>query len=216
MNIDVVQEINAVERQVGTRTLAAGEARVVTISRTYNAPLADVWDACTNPDRIRRWFLPISGDLQVGGRYQLEGNAGGITQRCHPPHSFAVTWEYGGEVSWVEVHLTVVGDDRTRFELEHIAHVDDKRWAEFGPGAVGVGWDMGLIGLGVQLSGGSVDPAEGTAWAVSASGRQFATLSSERWGAASVAAGTPEAEAQAAAQRTTAFYTGLPEPQGQP
>ena len=31
----------------------------------------------------------------------------------------------------------------TRLELEHIAHVDDERWAEFGPGAVGIGWDLG-------------------------------------------------------------------------
>lgn len=36
-----------------------------------------MWDACTDPERIPRWFLPISGDLRLNGRYQLEGNAGG-------------------------------------------------------------------------------------------------------------------------------------------
>jgi hypothetical protein len=41
-------------------------------------------------------------------------------------------------------------------------------------------------------------------------GRRFMTLSSERWGEASVAAGTPADEARAAAQRTTAAYTGVP------
>jgi uncharacterized protein YndB with AHSA1/START domain len=201
---------------VGSRTLAAGEARVVTISQTYRAALDDVWDACTSPERIPRWFLPISGELRLGGRYQLEGNAGGTVERCEPPHSFAATWEYGGEVSWIEVRLTAESDDRTRFELEHVAHVDDQRWAEFGPGAVGVGWDMGVMGLALHLSSGAAVAAEGAAWMASEEGRQFATLSSERWCAASIAAGTAEADAQAAAQRTTAAYTAFPEPQGQP
>src|ERR1700736_2479374 len=87
--IDVVQQINAVQRQVGSRVLEAGEARTVTISQTYDATIDDVWDACTNVDRIPRWVLPISGQLRVGGRYQLEGNAAGTIQRCDPPNSFA-------------------------------------------------------------------------------------------------------------------------------
>jgi hypothetical protein len=28
------------------------------------------------PRAHRRWFLPVTGDLRVGGRFQLEGNAG--------------------------------------------------------------------------------------------------------------------------------------------
>src|ERR1700730_394835 len=136
--IDVIHQINSVQRQVGTRVLAAGEARVVTISQTYNAAIDDVWDACTNAERIPRWFLPISGDLRLGGHYQLQGNAGGKIERCDPPKSFAATWEYGGEVSWIEVRLTAEPQGGTRFELEHTAAVGDERWAEFGPGAVGI------------------------------------------------------------------------------
>ena len=143
--IDVSHQIAAVQRTVGHRTLAAGEARVVTISRSYPARLEDLWDACTNPERIPRWFLPITGELQLGGHYQLEGNAGGTVESCDPPHSFTATWEYGGEVSWIEVRVTAEGE-QARLQLEHIAHVDDERWAEFGPGAVGIGWDLGLAG----------------------------------------------------------------------
>ena len=69
--IDVTQQINAVRRTVGTRVLEAGQARTVTISRTYGAAIEDVWDACTNAERIPRWFLPVSGDLRLHGRYQL-------------------------------------------------------------------------------------------------------------------------------------------------
>ena len=67
--IDVAHQINAVRRQVGSRMLEAGEARTVTVSQTYDASLDDVWDACTNPQRIPRWFLPVSGDLRLNGRY---------------------------------------------------------------------------------------------------------------------------------------------------
>jgi uncharacterized protein YndB with AHSA1/START domain len=209
--IDVNQQINAVTRQVGTRVLEAGQARTLTISQTYDASVDDVWDACTNPERIPRWFLPVSGDLRLGGRYQLEGNASGQIERCDPPKSFAATWEYGGEVSWIEVRLSAAGADRTRFELEHTAHVDDERWTEYGPGAVGVGWDLGLIGLAIHLSSGrAVDPQQSAAWAGSDEGTAFMSMSSRLWGDASVAAGTDEAAARAAADRTTAFYTAAP------
>ena len=151
--IDVTQQINAVRRKVGTRVLEAGEARTVTISRTYSAAIEDLWDACTNAERIPRWFLPVSGDLRPGGHYQLEGNAGGTIERCDPPKSFFATWEFGGEVSWIEVRLTAETAGGTRLEIEHIAHVGDERWAEFGPGAVGIGWDMVIMGLSLYLSG---------------------------------------------------------------
>ncbi len=211
--IDVVHQINAVRRHVGSRVLDAGEARTVTVVRTYDAPVEDLWDACTNPERIPRWFLPVSGDLRVGGRYHLEGNASGTIERCDPPVSFAATWEYGGDVTWIELRLSHEADGRTRFELEHVAHVDDERWAQFGPGAVGVGWDLGLLGLAMHLeSGKSRDPGEAAAWSASEEGRRFMALSSRSWGDASIAAGTDRAQAQAAADRTTAAYTGT-EPQ---
>jgi len=214
--IDVSHEINATQRHVGTRVLEAGEARTVTISRTYNATVEDLWDACTNPARIPRWFLPISGDLREGGHYQLQGQAGGTIQSCTAPHGFKATWEYGGEVSWIELRLSAEANGRTRFELDHIAHVSDERWAQFGPGAVGVGWDLGMLGLTLHLasSGATVDPAEVAAWTASAEGAQFITQSSDAWCAASIAAGTDPDQAKAAAKGTTAFYTGAPEASG--
>jgi hypothetical protein len=83
---------------------------------------------------------PISGDLKVGGRYQFEGNAGGTITRCDRPARIESTWEMHGQASWVTVTLTPEGDG-TRLELEHVAHVPDEMWAQFGPGAVDAGWD---------------------------------------------------------------------------
>jgi len=207
---DVQHQINAVSRVVGSVALEAGQARTLTISQTYAAPLADVWDACTSAERIPRWFLPVSGDLVLGGRYQLEGNAQGTISECDPPRGFDVTWEYGSEVSWVEVRLSDEGPDRTRFELHHIAHVDDERWAQFGPGAVGIGWDSGLLGLAGHLSSGTgVDPADAMAWMASPEGVDFITRSSAAWAEASIVAGTDAAAATAAMHQCTAAYTGV-------
>ncbi len=50
---------------------------MVVARRRYAGAVDEVWDALTNPERIPRWFLPISGELRLGGRYQLTGNAGG-------------------------------------------------------------------------------------------------------------------------------------------
>jgi uncharacterized protein YndB with AHSA1/START domain len=208
--IDVTEQINSVRRTVGSRVLEAGEARTVTISRVYDTDPEDLWDACTSAERIPRWFLPISGELRLGGRFQIEGNAGGTIERCDPPKSFATTWEFGGMTSWVEVRLVPEPSGGTRFELEHIAHVSD-HWTEFGPGAVGIGWDMAVVGLTLHLSSGEpVDQAEGAAWAMSEEGRRFMTLSSERWAEADIAGGADEETARAAADRTTAAYTATP------
>ena len=210
--IDVTHQISSVNRRVGRRTLPAGEARTVTISRVYDTPPEDLWDACTNAERISRWFIPISGDLRLGGRYAFEGNASGTIERCEPPHRLDATWEYGGETSWVEVRLTPEAGGRTRFTLEHVAHVSDDRWAQFGPGAVGLGWEHGVLGLTLHLAGGPEHPNRDAveAWQASDEGRRFVRVASERWADASIAAGTDAEEAHAAAARTTDAYTGEP------
>jgi uncharacterized protein YndB with AHSA1/START domain len=206
--IDVKEHISAVRREVGTRTLEAGEARVVTIMRTYDAPVDDVWDACTDIERIPRWFAPVTGDLRVGGRYQVQGNAGGLVERCDPPRSFAATWEFGGQVSAIEVRLDPA-EDGTLLTLEHVGHVDDEFWGQFGPGAVGVGWELGLLGLAGHLGAPGVPkPPDGEAWAVSDEGREFVTLSAEAWGEAHASAGADPTAARESAARTAAFFTG--------
>lgn len=204
--IEVSEQIGSVSRGVN-RT---GKTRVITISRIYSAAVEDVWDACTNPERIPRWFLPISGELRLGGRYQLEGQAGGTVERCDPPKGFSATWEYGGEISWIELRLTPDPEGGgTRFELDHIIPADDDRWAEFGPGAVGIGWDMMLVGLTLHLaSGDTVDPAKAAGWMASAEGKDFVLRSGKAWCEADIAAGADRAEAQAAADRTIAAYSG--------
>ena len=207
--VDVKEQISAVRRTQGRRQLEAGEAQVSTLSRVFDTDIDDLWDVVTSAERIPRWFLPISGDLKEGGHYQLEGNAGGTITRCEKPNSYAATWEYGGAMSWIEVRLTPEGAGRTRFELEHVAHVADEFWREFGPGATGLGWDLGLFGLAGYLAGpdAAVQPSEAAAWMASADGKEFIRLSSEAWYEAHVAAGEDPLIARGMADRSYAAYT---------
>jgi uncharacterized protein YndB with AHSA1/START domain len=211
--MDVTTQINATARQVQGRRLEAGEARAAILTRTYATDLEDMWDACTNPERIPRWFLPVSGDLQVGGRFQLQGNAGGTIEWCDPPRGFRATWEIGGSISWIEVRLAEIDDDTTRLGLEHVALADDDTWARFGPGAVGIGWELGLGGLGLHVAGEErLDPEVAQAWTASEEGRQFISATSQQWREAAVMAGVDRDIASTWAARTTAFYTGAPQP----
>src|SRR3546814_13244331 len=82
----------------------------------------------------------------------------GTVTACEPPKSFALTWEFGGGISWVEVELAEAGDDSTRLTLRHIAPLDDKSeefWDRFGPAAAGVGWDLPLLVLGWPIATGA-------------------------------------------------------------
>lgn len=211
MKVDPSAYLGAVVREVASRDHGGRPARVVIATRSYDTTIADLWDALTSAERIPRWFLPVSGDLRLGGRYQLAGNAGGEITRCEPPRLLAVTWEYGGGVSWLTVTLQPDAAGGTQLELEHIAHVEDELWDRFGPGAVGVGWDLALMGLARYLtSGAAVDRSEAQAWSASKDGKDFMRRSSQEWGEASTRAGTAESAASAAAARTSAFYCGEP------
>ncbi|WGS17128.1 SRPBCC domain-containing protein [Bradyrhizobium sp. ISRA463] len=105
MKIDPIAYAGAVVREVAVRERDGKPARAVIATRSYDTDTADLWDALTNPERIPRWFLPILGDLRLGGRYKFEGQAGGEITACEPPRRLAVTWEAMGTVSWVTVTL---------------------------------------------------------------------------------------------------------------
>lgn len=203
--------IGAEFREVQNREHEGKPALVVTLARTYDTPPEELWDALTNRERLPRWFLPIEGDLRLGGRYQLQGNAGGVITRCEPREALEVTWEYGGGVSWVNLRLQPDGRG-ARLTLEHIAHregVGEEHLQQFGPGAVGIGWDLGFLGLGLYLAGGGERPLEADpAWMGSDEAKAFMRASGEAWGAAHAASGEDPEAARQKAQRTIAAYTG--------
>lgn len=207
MQIDVARVLGLVTRAVRHFEKDGKAASAVTLTRLYDTSVDDLWDAVTSPERIARWFLPVEGDLNPGGRYQLKGNAGGTITECAPPTHFAATWEFGGLVSWIDVRLAAERH-QARLTLEHTAVIED-HWNQFGPGAVGIGWDLAIAGLERYLAtGASVDHETAEAWMVSPDGKAFMSESGEVWRAAHVASGVDPASAKARSDRTIAFYRG--------
>ena len=205
-----------VTREVRTSTRDGQPTRVAVARRSYDTDAADLWDALTNPERLPRWFLPVTGDLSVGGRYQVEGNANGFVEACDPPRSLSVTWENGPMVSWLTVSLASNGDG-TVLELVHEAPVMPQMWDQFGPGAVGVGWDLALLGLALHIdTRAPVDPAEGLAFPTSPAGVEFVTAAARSWADAAVADGDDRRLADAGAAATVTFYTVEPAPEAEP
>lgn len=182
--IDILQEIDAIRRSV-----RRDEENVsVAIDRTYPTTAEDVWDAVTTPERIARWFAPISGDLREGGEFQIEGNASGQILKCDRPHLLRMT--YGAPNSIVELRL-VPNDGSTTLEVEHTVPLTIAR---SGAGAlwVGPGWDGGFLMLGLYLRGEAPeDPvaAEGTL-----ERQQFNAKSVHAWAETARASGTATEE----------------------
>lgn len=213
MNVDA--QIDAVTRGVATREADGEPSRVQTLSQTYRAPIADVWDAVTSAERIGRWFLPVTGDLRLGGRYALEGNASGTVESCDPPAdgraAYRVTWEFGGGVTWLTVRLSALDAEHTTLDLEHVARVadvPDELWQSFGPAGTGIGWDSGLLGLSLHLTDPASRPDDPVAWTLTDEGRHFMRRSADAWAVEHARDGVDASAAAAAADATFNMYTG--------
>ena len=58
-------------REIHDRMREGENVRVAVASKSYTTDRDDLWNALTDPERIPRWFLPVSGDLELGGRYPV-------------------------------------------------------------------------------------------------------------------------------------------------
>jgi uncharacterized protein YndB with AHSA1/START domain len=214
MPFDLIAHMNAMTRVVRNLERDGKPAKAVVASFVYDTDAADLWDALTSKKRLPRWFAPVSGDLKLGGKYQVQGNASGTITECVPNKKIAATWEFGGGVTWITVTLRPK-DTGTELELEHVAH-EDPRFAQFGPGAVGVGWDLGFLGMARHLENpAAARPPEGDeSWYMSDEAKTFIRGSSDAWGEASIKSGIERTAALEAAENTRKFFTGeMPPPQ---
>ena len=198
------------ERLVKETEIDGQPARLIESSRTYATDRDDLWDALTNPERLPRWFNPVSGDFEEGGRFQIEGNASGTITTCAAPERLELTWEYGGGISWVSVRLSA-DEDHTRLTLSHSWLKGDSDesavWAQYGPGAGGVGWDLSLFGLGIFSEQDDFDREAAEAWMGTDEGKAFFRRCADAWCDAHVRSGEARDVAQRMADETFAFYT---------
>ncbi|WP_338721675.1 SRPBCC family protein [Devosia sp. XK-2] len=210
MTFDIAAHLGAITREVRDREIEGKPGKVIIASRVYDTTPADLWDALTQPDRISRWFAPISGELKLGGRYAVKDNASGTITACEPQKRVELTWEFGGYTSWVNFSISPA-DGGTLLELEHIAHVSP-HWTQFGAGAVGVGWELGFLGLAAHLKRPADDVrAEGVNnWETSPEAKELVRQASAGWGKAEIAAGEAPEQAHRAAEATRRFFSGEP------
>ena len=178
--IDIARHLSAVHREVTAKPET--ETVRVLLRRSYDAEIDDVWSALTDPERVRRWFLPLTGDLRVGGTFNLEGNAGGDILDCEAPRLLRVT--FGGPTSIVELRLTS-DEERdsgtsTVLELDHSVPL---AMAGSAAGAlyVGPGWDGAVMGLGLFLAGEPIE--DPVAMANSLEVQEFSLESLRLWAA---------------------------------
>jgi uncharacterized protein YndB with AHSA1/START domain len=144
-------------REIRPVTIAAGQGRAAVYTRTFDATVADVWEACTTPGRLSRWFLTLSGDLRQGGRFDLSNMITGDILRCDPPHALRVSWEYPEHpTDEVELRLRQTADGLTLLELEHATvKTTEERDGDVLDALINMssGWEPALVALDLDLHG---------------------------------------------------------------
>lgn len=145
---DIGTWLRPLDRQVR----ATNGTRSVLLRRHYDTTPDDVWDAWTNPDRLKRWLGGVTGDLHEGGDVVLdmgdERPAHCTIVLCDAPNRLVATWSFPGEWdSAAELTLTADGGG-TVVQLEHVGLADETLSRDYGEG-----WEDFLHVLGQYLHG---------------------------------------------------------------
>ena len=124
------------------RLTPTADGYALVVSRTFRAPIEDVWASVTEPDRTARWFGTWKGDAAPGHMIEVqmgfEDDAPWLDKRidaCDPPRRLALSDESGG--MRMEL-LLAYADGLTELQLVH--HLDNTDEA----GAYGPGWEYYL------------------------------------------------------------------------
>ena len=125
----------------------------VRLEDVYDTDVEDLWEACTDPERLARWIAEVSGDLRRGGTFASVFTSGadveGRIEVCERPSRLVLTaWdrEDPEQESTIEVALTAVGET-TRLVVE-------ERGIPLAQAAsYGAGWQVHVEDLGAFVAG---------------------------------------------------------------
>jgi uncharacterized protein YndB with AHSA1/START domain len=75
---------------------SADGAGVVRIEDRYDTDVDDLWEALTDPERLRRWYAVVEGDLRPGGEFRTyiadaDIESTGRVEVCDPPRRLLLT-----------------------------------------------------------------------------------------------------------------------------
>ena len=113
------------------------ENHTITIERTFNAPLALVWEAWTQPEHIASWWAPngmkldiVEHNFSVGGKWKFsmpmpDGNefiSEGVYTEIIPQEKIVFTADFKPMTENVEIHVHFkAAGDKTHFTF-HVIH----------------------------------------------------------------------------------------------
>jgi uncharacterized protein YndB with AHSA1/START domain len=136
------------------RLQADGERCSVRFERRYVVAPAELWEALTEPGRLRRWLGDaVRFDRAVGGRIELRlgddesQRVEGAILAFDPPRLLEYEWRWPGE-----------GDSVVRFELAAAGDgtllvLDHRRLPPSAATGYGAGWHAHLDGLELSFRG---------------------------------------------------------------
>jgi uncharacterized protein YndB with AHSA1/START domain len=117
------------------------ENRTITIERTFNAPLALVWEAWTQPEHIASWWAPngakldiVAHNFTVGGKWKFSmpmPNGGefiseGTYIEIIPQEKIVFTADFKPMTENVEIHVLLKADgDKTNFTFHCIHETEE-------------------------------------------------------------------------------------------
>lgn len=129
------------------------EGKNIVLTRTFRAPIEDVWASITDSERTARWFASWEGTPGAGNTITMtmtfekgDAKSNALIEVCEAPRHLVVTTKdsYG---SWkLEVALAQSGDTTTMTFVHH--DIDPKMVGEVGPG-----WEYYLDNLVAARAG---------------------------------------------------------------
>jgi uncharacterized protein YndB with AHSA1/START domain len=101
-----------------------GERYRLVYTEVYATDPDDLWEALTTPERLARWMAVYTGDLRLGGTWEVASDGDGPWGRgtvtaCDAPHGFTTTWQAEQEDPTELVVCLEPVDAGTRLVLEH-------------------------------------------------------------------------------------------------
>lgn len=137
---------------MGTLRATDETAGVVRVEEVFDTRPDDLWQACTDPERLGRWIAEVSGDLKQGGQIEARFTTGwegtGTIEVCEPPRRLVVlTREPGDDTDHVVEATLAPEGHRTRLIIEERG-VAVGQLAEYG-----TGWQIHLEDLVAHLDG---------------------------------------------------------------
>jgi len=107
------------------------------LRRGLSVPVERVWHAFTDPDALAAWFWPrrfqtsVTNDLRVGGRYHIDGSAGGLAVsgeylELQAPRRLRFGWQWVGKAEVTEVCVALrASGHATVLQLRHLGFADE-------------------------------------------------------------------------------------------